>query len=187
MNAIRTIGLVSLIAFCVTTAIAQNASTPTSTIDISSKKEKFELGLEMLKGYRADLQDRFEKSAALLIIVIGWLITSDTARKSIGNNSLLFWGGVTILTALIVMYCSTIYHFIERYREIQRAVETLGYTESPYFARYQLPDKIFSMPVHFSYIAPIFPFYIFILLILFQIKYQFIPLPKAPNDAKEKN
>src|SRR6266550_54811 len=105
MNIIRTIGLVSLIALCVATVIAQDAPAPKSNDATSTNKVRFELGIEMLKGYRADLQDRFEKSAALLIIVIGWLITSDTARKSIGNNSLLFWGGITILTALIAMYC----------------------------------------------------------------------------------
>jgi hypothetical protein len=64
MHIIRIISLVLLIAFCVATVIAQNASTANSASDIASKKEKFELGLEMLKGYRSDLQDRLEKSTA---------------------------------------------------------------------------------------------------------------------------
>jgi hypothetical protein len=53
----------------------QNTSNSNSASDKPIKKEKFELGLEMLKGYRTDLQDRFEKSSALLIVTMGWLIT----------------------------------------------------------------------------------------------------------------
>jgi|SRR5919205_2766233 hypothetical protein len=137
----------------------------------ASTKEKFELGLEMLKGYRSDLQDRFEKSTALMMIVVGWLITSKDARTSIAESPLLFWGSVVIMTASMAMYCLTVYNFIRRFREIQRTVEALGYMETPYYTRFRMPDKIFSSPLAFSYIAPLLPAYVFILLILFQARY----------------
>ena len=170
MRNLRIIALLLPIAFCGSIAIAQNTPTSNSANDPPSRKEKFELGIEMLKGYRTDLQDRFEKSAALLIIAIGWLITSDTARNSLAKESRLFWGGVAVLTALIVMYCVTIYHFIERYKEVQTTVESLAYVDPAYFARYQMPATLFLVPVHFIYIIPVLFLYLFILMILFQIK-----------------
>jgi hypothetical protein len=169
MRNLRILALLFAIAVCGSIAIAQNAPNSNSA-DTVSKKEKFELGIEMLKGYRTDLQDRFEKSGALLIVVIGWLITSDTARKSLTKETLLFWGGAAILTALIVMYCVTISHFIERYLEIQTTVESLGYVDSTYFVRYHMPATLFLVPVQFIYIVPVLFLYLFILMILRQIK-----------------
>ena len=150
--------------------IAQNTSNSNSDSEPPTKKEKFELGLEMLKGYRTDLQDRFEKSAALLIVTMGWLITSNIARKSLANHTLLFWSGVFILTALILMYCLTIYHFIERFKKIQSTVESLAYVDPIYFTRYQMPDRLFLIPVHFSYILPVLFLYVSILIMLIQIR-----------------
>jgi len=170
MRILRTICFLAAIAFCGGVAVAQNTPTPNAITDAPSKKEKFELGLEMLKGYRADLQDRFEKSSALLILVIGWLITSDTARKSLANKASLYWSGLTILSALIVMYCLTIYHFIQRFREIQETVQSLAYVDPTYFARYQMPDTVFLLPVHFSYMLPVIFLYLAILILLIQIK-----------------
>jgi len=170
MRILRIICFLSAIVFYGVIAIGQSPSNSNSANDQPSKKEKFELGLEMLKGYRGDLQDRFEKSSALLIIVIGWLITSDTARKSLANKASLFWGGVTILTALIAMYCLTIYHFIERFKEIQATVQSLAYVDQMYFARYQMPDTLFLVPVHFSYMLPVIFLYVVILILLLQIK-----------------
>ena len=180
MKVIRTVWFMSLIAFCIATAVAQDsASSSSAANDVATNRVKFELGLEMLRGYRADLQDRLEKSAALLIIVIGWLITSETARKSIASNSFLFWGGVVILTALMFMYCLTIYNFIGHIRYIGETIKDLGYMEPKYFTRYYFPDRVFSAPVPFSYIAPILSLYICILLLLFQIKYRFISSQSA--------
>jgi hypothetical protein len=167
MNMFRIIALMSAVTLCASMAIAQN-SNPVS--DAASTKEKFELGLEMLKGYRADLQDRLEKSAALLIIAIGWLITSDTARKSLAKQALLFWGGAITLTVLTIMYCLTIYHFIDRFQKIQMTVEGLAYVDPSYFSRYQMPNTLFFVPIHFSYILPVLFLYIFALLILNHIR-----------------
>lgn len=175
-----------LMSFCFSIIIAQDNTTTESTVQIASEKDKFEIGLEMLKDYRADLQDRLEKSTALLIVVIGWLITSETARKSINKKPLLFWGGVVVLTVLMIAYCLTIYNFVGHFRKIQTSVESLGYVEKAYLVRYQMPDKIFYTPAEFSYIVPVLAFYVFILLILLQIKYDFIDLEEKTNTKKAK-
>ncbi|HBB86512.1 MAG TPA: hypothetical protein DC047_02725 [Blastocatellia bacterium] len=152
--------------------MAQQPAVSSSPDNEATTKTKFELGLEMLRGYRGDLQDRLEKSVGLLIIVMGWLITSETARKSLTSNSSLWWGSVAVLTGLMFMYCLTISNFIGHFRYIQSSMENLGYMDSQYLTRYRMPDKIFYLPVEFSYIAPIFSVYIVIVLILLQIKYR---------------
>ena len=119
-----------------------------------------------------DLQDRLEKSIGLLIIVIGWLITSETARKSLVSNSPLWWGSVAVLTALMVMYCLTISNYVGHFRQIQSTIEGLDYMDSQYLTQYRMPDKIFYLPAEFSYITPIGAMYIVIVLILLQIKYR---------------
>lgn len=172
MKLIKKICFVALFAFCTATAMAQNPPVSSSPENQATTKVKFELGLEMLRGYRADLQDRLEKSVGLLIIVMGWLITSETARKSLNSNSFLWWGSVAVLTALLIMYCLTIFNFIGHFREIQSAIEGLKYMDSQHLTRYRMPDKIFYLPVELSYIAPLASIYIVIVLILLQIKYR---------------
>lgn len=172
MKLIRKTFVVALFAFCTATAMAQEPSISSSGDQPTkaSQRVKFELGLEMLRGYRADLQDRLEKSIGLLIIVIGWLITSDTARKSLASNSFLWWGSVVVLTALLIMYCGTIFNFIGNVRKIENAIQGLGYIDAGFeLTRYQMPDR-FHLPVQSFYIAPIASMYIVIILILIQIK-----------------
>lgn len=172
MKLIRKTFLVALFAFCTATAMAQDSAILSSSDQAAkaSQKVKFELGLEMLRGYRADLQDRLEKSIGLLVIVIGWLITSDTARKSLAANSFLWWGSVVVLTALLIMYCGTIFNFIGNFRKIENTIQELGYIDTGFeLTRYQMPDRL-HLPVQSFYIAPIASMYVVIILILIQIK-----------------
>lgn len=174
MTLIRNIVLLVVLALAATLAativMAQSPPGSNSPDNHATKKIEFELGIEMLRGYRADLQDRLEKSIGLLIIVIGWLITSDTARKSLASNSFLWWGSVAVLTALLIMYCGTIINFIDNFRQIEKTINGLTYIDAGYeLTRYQMRDK-FNLPVESFYIAPIASMYIVILLILIQIK-----------------
>jgi hypothetical protein len=172
MKLIRKSCFVALFAFFTATAMAQNPGISSSPDNQATTKVKFDLGLEMLRGYRADLQDRLEKSVGLLVIVMGWLITSETARKSLSSNSFLWWGSVAVLTALMVMYCLTIFNFIEHFRYIQSTIDGLEYMKPEYSTRYRMPEKIFYLPVELSYIAPVTSVYSVIVLILVQIKYR---------------
>lgn len=172
MKLIRKTLFVALFAVFTATAMAQDPaiSSPGDPATKASQKVKFELGLEMLRGYRADLQDRLEKSVGLLVIVIGWLITSETARKSLAANSFLWWGSVVVLTALLIMYCATIFNFIDNFRKIENTIQQLGYIDSGFeLTRYRMPDK-FYFPVQSFYIGPIAAMYVVIILILIQIK-----------------
>lgn len=125
----------------------------------------------MLKGYHDGLESRVEKSTALMMIVLGWLITSEPARRYLAENKYLFWGGVITLTVLIIMYCLNVYHFLRRFKEIEQAVNDLGYLdEEKYLVRYRMPASLFGVPILYIYLAPVLVFYFFIIILLFLIK-----------------
>ncbi|MFN0139849.1 MAG: hypothetical protein ACKVQW_07145 [Pyrinomonadaceae bacterium] len=166
MNVIKNIVLLVVLALPATMVMAQSPPTSDSPDNKATKRIEFELGIEMLRGYRADLQDRLEKSIGLLIIVIGWLITSETARKSLGSNSFLWWGSVAVLTALLIIYCATVFRFICNFWEIEKTIHGLDYIDARYkLTRYQMP-----VLAPLFYMAPIASMYTVIALILIQIK-----------------
>ena len=139
----------------------------------ATKKEKFDLGIGMLKGYYDGLETRAERTAVLLVGVVGWLITSQTARESLAKNRLLFLSAVLSLTVFLLMSWANISHFLKRFREIQSEVEDLKYVDPKYFARYRMPKSIHAIPILYIYMMPILILYIFILLLLFHIRYNF--------------
>jgi hypothetical protein len=49
-------------------------------------------------------------------------------------------------------------------------VESLAYVNPIYFVRYRMPDKLFLIPVHFSYILPVLLLYVVMLIMLIQIR-----------------
>jgi hypothetical protein len=134
-------------------------------------KEKFDLGVGMLKGYYDGLEARAERTAVLLVGVVGWLITSQTARDSLAKNRPLFVGAVLSLTVFLIMSWANISHFLKRFREIQSAVEDLGYVDAKYFTRYRMPRSIRGIPVLYIYMMPALILYVFIVLLLFHIRF----------------
>lgn len=186
--------LASLLSFSTTVALAEKISAQTkqtkmrSTMlltkqnpqsdELANKKEKFDLCLGMLKEYYNALDSRVEKSFALLIVVIGWLITSDAARKSLSEESTLFWSAIVVLTAAMLFLVFNISHFLDRFREIQDTIENLNYVDNEYFTRYRMPDNILP-----SYLAPVLILYSFIMLLLVQIRYNMLRLICQKKDS----
>jgi uncharacterized membrane protein YhdT len=136
-------------------------------------KEKFDLGIAMLKGYYDGLESRAERAAVLLVGVVGWLITSASARESLANSRLLFWSALFCISLFFVLTAANIYHFLTRFREIELEVKNLNYMDPKYFARYRMPMKIKGIPIGGIYLAPMFIVYVFIVLFLVGIKFSF--------------
>lgn len=136
---------------------------------IATTKERFDICLGMLKSYYDAMDGRVEKSFGLLLVVLGWLITSETARKSLESDPSLFWSALITLTLLIIYLSMNIFHFMGRFREIERTTLALNYVSPEYWARYRMPPNIL-----WAYIAPIAIMYAFIVIMLFNIRYQFL-------------
>jgi|SRR5829696_2020520 len=140
----------------------------------ATTKEKFDLGIGMLKGYYDGLETRVERTTVLLVGVVGWLITSQTARDSLAKSSILFWSAVFGITVFSVYSTANISHFLRRFWEIQANVEDLKYVQPLYFTRYQMPKKLYGIPIRVIYLMPLLAIYALILLLLFGIRFNLL-------------
>lgn len=148
-------------------SVMVNDRTVDYNYESATKKEKFNLCLGMLKNYYNALDSRVEKSFALLIIVIGWIITSETARKTLAEETVWFWAAIFTLTSAVLFLGINISHFLDRFREIQSTIEQLNYVDYKYFTRYRMPQNILP-----SYLAPVIILYVFIMLLLFHLRFK---------------
>ena len=146
----------------------------TSDISAATTKEKFDLGIGMLKGYYDGLETRVERAAVLLVGVVGWLITSQTARDSLAKSWILFWSAVLGITVVSIYLWVNISHFLKRFREIQTNVEDLNYADPKYFTRYRMPTKLYGIPIRYIYLMPLLGIYALILLLLFGIRFNLL-------------
>lgn len=136
----------------------------------ASAKEKFDLGVAMLKSYYEALENRVERTALILVGVVGWLITSPATRESLAKNPALVAGAIMALTVLLIMSWANISHFLSRFREIQKSVEDLNYTDPAFFARYRMPDRIRKIPMPLIYLMPLLVLYVLLVVMLLQIR-----------------
>ncbi len=194
MKEISTFFLLLLLSISATTALAQTNSnsnqadqieenstmTDSKEIDpnrvFASKQEKFNLCLGMLKEYYDALDNRAEKSFALLLVIIGWIFTSEAARKSLAKESVVFWGSIITLTCAISFVSYNIYHYLERFIEIQETIEELDYADVKYFTRYRMPENVLP-----NYLTPVLILYFFIIFLLFHIRYNLLSLFSSSN------
>ena len=131
----------------------------------SPDKERFDLGVAMLKGYYDAIETRLAGSLALYVVVIGWLIASNDARRFLASEPWLFGFGVLLLTFVLRMYGWNVAHWLRRWRDIRTTVEALHYMETDFYTRwYQLPRGTW-----WAYFTPIALLYLFIVLCLILI------------------
>lgn len=148
----------------------------------ASKRERFDLCLGMLKAYYDALEGRLEKSLVLLVGVIGWMVTSDTARENLSGSPELFWASVLTLTVVIVLYCASMVHWIKRFRGVQASVDQLHYVEHEYYTRYRFPR--WAIPI---YLTPVLLLYAFAITCLVFIRLGVIAPADQPLSAPTYN
>lgn len=139
-----------------------SAETNQSGNERASKKDKFDLSMGMLKEYYNALESRIEKTIALLLVLVGWLITSDAARNSLKNDPVILWGTIVTLTLLIIFLTGNLYHFLRKLISIRVRAAKLVYVSPKYFSRYEMKKWYLLI-----YLAPVLVLYGFILLLLF--------------------
>ena len=127
----------------------------------ATDKDRFEQGIAMLKGYYDALEGRVAATVALFVGVVGWLITSGSAREALSKNRwLVALAGLT-LTLLLVMFAFNVAWWLHRWAEIKGYVDALHYVE-PQF--YDLPRGGWVV-----YFAPVAVLYVFIIRCLYLI------------------
>ena len=130
-----------------------------------SKKERFDLCLGMLKGYYDGLEGRLDKSLALLVAVVGWILAFDKVRMALRTEPSMFWLAQGTLGLIVAFYCLNVLHWLGRWREIQGYADGLAYVDHEYYTRYRLHGL--ALP---GYLVPVLVLYAFVVVTLILIR-----------------
>jgi hypothetical protein len=112
-------------------------------------KERFEQSIAMLKAYYDAIDSRMVQNITAYLVAIGWVITSQAVRDLLVKTRVFYLVVFTIVT-LFAMYVVNIFHWVERWEEIQTLVGNLSFIEDQYYSRYKLPSY-----TRFTYVAPV--------------------------------
>ena len=101
---------------------------------MASEEAKFDLLYEALKGYQTGFIDAAFKTTASLLVVAGWLMTSEAARKFLGGSPVLRRTAVVAILIAGLLYGVTswrVYRFSQRAR---RNLDSLAYMPTEFYA-----------------------------------------------------
>ena len=104
----------------------------------ASSKEQFELLHGVLIKYYDGLFDGFMKAAGVLIIVAGWVATSDSLSSLLNRSVWLRYFGVAIVTSAYALYMRVSYSAYKISGEAFRLLEELNYMDSRYYAHQRI-------------------------------------------------
>jgi hypothetical protein len=131
----------------------------------ATNKERFDLCIAMLKSYYDAIEARFSGTMAFMVIVIGWLVTSESTRNALRANSWLRHATVGALSLLMLLYAWNIDHWLNRWREIRGYTESLNYIEPPFYSRYHSIPSL----TWYTYMVPVIALYAVVLLCVWMI------------------
>ncbi|MEK6336599.1 MAG: hypothetical protein AABM67_16860 [Acidobacteriota bacterium] len=137
----------------------------------ADNKERFELGIGMMKEYYAAIEMRLAATLTFYGIIIGWLLTSEGARTALNARGLLALVAGLALTIGFILYIWNILHWLGRWRYIRGHVILLNHMERRYYTRYeQIPPRTWL-----AYILPVGLMYVLILGLLIGIAKGWVP------------
>jgi hypothetical protein len=90
-------------------------------------QEQFALLYERLKFYHDGAIDAVFKVTAPLLVVIGWVTTSDSARSVLARDAAVRWCAVTAIVLFAVQFTASAWRTTERSRRIAIQLDSLGY------------------------------------------------------------
>lgn len=146
----------------------ENISVTKNTV---STKEMFDLCIKMLDGYYNGLENRSTQTCLILFGILGWLLTSETARNSLTKDKAIFWAAIIILSIFMILFYININHFYGKFIRIQELTDKLEYMNKDYYTRYRMPDSVCGIPPKLTYIIPVIVFYVSIVLLLLQLRF----------------
>ena len=98
-------------------------------------KEKFDVLFTKLKSYHDSALDSTFKVVGLLLLMIGWAVTSDSARNVLKNDSFVRRGAiVAILLGAIVYVVTALHVYYMSKKKILNSLDHLGYMPKEYYS-----------------------------------------------------
>ncbi len=137
----------------------------------ASVKERFELGVTMMKDYRDEIERRLLGAATLMAGIVALILGQPAARRALDKEIWLLVLTVATIVLLLGVHVRNILHWLRRWRDIRDNTDRLNYMEADYYVRYQdIPRR-----AAFIYLAPILGLGLFILAIMIAIGAGYIP------------
>lgn len=101
-----------------------SAAAPPET---ATKKERNEILVCLLKEHYSGLIDFEFKHGGVLALIMGWLLSSDTARKTISNEQIAAWGICGTVLMLTFFHALWVWRFYQRSEAVYKTIDNLGY------------------------------------------------------------
>jgi hypothetical protein len=112
----------------------------------ASTKEKFDMLFGLLKGYFNQLVDNSFRHATVEALILGWLITSESARNFLQNNRVVSWFACGVVLLYATFHSTWIWKNYLRSCIAYTQLCKLGYMPSEYFGPRRIP---LFMPISF--------------------------------------
>ena len=117
-------------------AHAQNQSAPIN--DRPSAKDKADIAYKILvDSYNKYLDDVF-KTVGLLLLTLGWILTSDKARQFLQENTNVRRALLVIVIIMAAVHARSLYGDYDETNKQLALLEQLNYFPSDYFERYRI-------------------------------------------------
>jgi hypothetical protein len=100
----------------------------------SSPQEQFVLLYERLKFYHDSAIDAVFKVTTPLLVVIGWLITSDSTRAVLARDSAVRWSAVTAILLFAIQFTASAWRTTEHSRRAAVQLDALAYVPRERYA-----------------------------------------------------
>lgn len=112
----------------------------------ASAKEKFDMLFGLLKEYFNQMVDNSFRHATVEVLILGWLITSESARNFFQNNHMVSWFACSVTLLYATFHSTWIWKNYLRSRIAYMQLRELGYMPSEYFGPRRIP---LLMPISF--------------------------------------
>jgi hypothetical protein len=98
-----------------------------------SEKEQFDVLYERLKFYHDSAIDAVLKVTVSLLVVIGWVMTSESARSLLAADRLVRWCAVAAIVLFATQFVAGALRSVRRSQMIAQQLDALAYMPPEYY------------------------------------------------------
>ena len=114
--------------------------------------------------------DILTKTLGFLLLGIGWLITSDSARHVIGSDDVVRWGAIVVIAVFLVMHSLATGWYVGRIRDkLSLLNEYHVHLDKRYYSEFLIGKRVFLFNWSLSFV-------LFLVLLVLVLR-----IPRVPS------
>ncbi len=137
----------------------------------ASLRERFELGVAMMKDYRDEIERRLMGASTILVGIVALFLGNQAARLALSHRRWLLTLIIVVIVPSLAMYVRNTLHWLRRWRTIRNNTDRLQYMESDFYVRYQDIPRAAAI----FYLAPVLSLGLFDLVVIVAIGIGYLP------------